>query len=77
VKFIISGLKKDAAMEEKLYTVGETAKILKVTPYTIRVWLHEGNLGGIRAGRYWRIRERDLKAFYETGTVQKVEKKGS
>ena len=58
-------------MEEKLYTVNEVAEILKIDPHTIRQWLKEGTINGIRLGRYWRIRERDLKELYETGTARK------
>jgi excisionase family DNA binding protein len=48
---------------EKVYSPEETAKALGVHPETIRQWLRSGKLGGIKAGRLWRVRESDLEAF--------------
>jgi excisionase family DNA binding protein len=50
---------------EKVYTPEEAAEALKVTPKTIRIWLRTGQIGGIKVGRLWRVRERDLEAFLE------------
>jgi excisionase family DNA binding protein len=44
-------------MNEKLYRVSEVAALFEVTPATVRIWLNEGILQGIKIGRghYWRI----------------------
>jgi excisionase family DNA binding protein len=48
------------AMEEKIYTVEEAAERLGVHAETIRRWLRNGELKGIRFKRIWRIKESDL-----------------
>jgi len=50
-------------MAESLLTPERAAQLLAVRPKTIRDWLKRGRLKGVRAGRLWRIRERDLEAF--------------
>jgi excisionase family DNA binding protein len=50
---------------EKLLTPEEAAERLAVSPKSIREWLRQGKLKGVRAGRLWRIRERDLEAFLD------------
>jgi len=50
-------------MSEHLLTPERVAQLLAVRPKTIRDWLKRGRLKGIRAGRLWRIRERDLESF--------------
>ncbi len=52
-------------MVEKLLTPEEVAEHLAVSPKSIRKWLREGKLRGVRVGRLWRIRERDLEAFLD------------
>jgi excisionase family DNA binding protein len=37
------------------YTVDEMAVILRFSPRTIREWLRNGRLEGVRCGRIWRI----------------------
>ena len=56
-------------MEEKLLTPKEVASILAVSPKSVREWLLQGRLKGVRVGRLWRIRKRDLDAFLDP-TVQ-------
>jgi excisionase family DNA binding protein len=43
----------------------EIAERLNVGPATVRKWLREGKLKGVRAGRLWRVKENDLQAFLE------------
>ncbi len=45
----------------------EAAEILGVNLGTVRRWLREGKLKGVKVGRLWRITEEDLKAFIEAG----------
>ncbi|MCG0278535.1 MAG: helix-turn-helix domain-containing protein [Thermanaeromonas sp.] len=50
---------------DRLLTPEEAAEILAVSPKSIREWLRQGKLKGVKAGRLWRIRERDLEAFLD------------
>ncbi|MDK2784542.1 MAG: hypothetical protein PWQ41_1294 [Bacillota bacterium] len=52
-------------MAERLLTPEEVAERLAVTPRSVRIWLRQGKLKGVKAGRLWRIRERDLEAFLD------------
>lgn len=51
---------------EKLLTPKDAAEILSLSPVTIKKWLWQGKLKGIKVGSVWRIRESDLKAFLKT-----------
>jgi excisionase family DNA binding protein len=44
-------------MNERLYKVSEVAKLFDVTPATVRIWLNDKTLRGIKIGKghYWRI----------------------
>jgi excisionase family DNA binding protein len=44
-------------MTERLYKVDEVAKLFEVKPDTIRVWLRDGTLRGVKIGKghYWRV----------------------
>jgi excisionase family DNA binding protein len=53
-------------MVEKVYSPEEAAKALGVHKETIRQWLRSGQLGGVKVGRLWRVRERDLQKFLQT-----------
>jgi excisionase family DNA binding protein len=50
---------------ERLLTPEEAARILAVSPKSVREWLRQGKLKGVKVGRLWRIRERDLEAFLD------------
>ncbi len=50
-------------MAERLLTLEEVAERLAVAPKTIRDWLREGKLKGLKVGKLWRVREQDLEAF--------------
>lgn len=52
-------------MPDKLLTPEEVAERLVMSPKTIRDWLRKGKLKGVKTGKLWRIRERDLEAFIE------------
>ena len=47
---------------DKLLTLKETAKILRVSTRTIMRYLKAGKLKGSKAGQ-WRIKESDLEKF--------------
>ena len=51
---------------EKLYTVEEVAEYLALNPATVRVYLRDGELQGIKLGpRQWRVKESALQAFVD------------
>lgn len=48
-------------MPEELYTVPQIAQMFQVTPYTVRVWLREGDMRGIKVGNgRWRVSRQEL-----------------
>ncbi len=46
-----------------LYSVTATAKLLKVSPRTVRRWIEKGDLTVYRFGRQIRITDSDLVTF--------------
>jgi excisionase family DNA binding protein len=50
-------------MPEEALTPEKVAQLLAVRPKTIRDWLKRGRIKGFKAGRLWRIREKDLETF--------------
>ncbi|MBT9173671.1 MAG: hypothetical protein DDT21_02075 [Syntrophomonadaceae bacterium] len=52
-------------MAERLLTPQQAAERLAVSPKSVRGWLRQGKLRGVRAGSLWRIRESDLEAFLD------------
>jgi excisionase family DNA binding protein len=50
-------------MVERLITPEDAANRLAVSKTTILDWLRSGQLKGVKAGRLWRLRERDLAEF--------------
>lgn len=57
---------------ERLLKPEEVAELLAVTPKSIRQWLREGRLRGIRAGRLWRVRPEDLDEFIHVHATVKI-----
>jgi excisionase family DNA binding protein len=53
-------------MTEKLLTPEDAAKILVVEAETVRSWLRDGKLKGVKMGRLWRVRESDLAEFLKS-----------
>ncbi len=47
----------------KYYTIPEAAELFKVTAQTVRAWIKQGKLTGIRIGRPIYIPEESLKLF--------------
>jgi excisionase family DNA binding protein len=54
---------------ERLLTPREAAKIVAVTPRTIKEWLRRGELAGIKIRHMWRIRASDLERFIQQGSA--------
>ena len=48
---------------EELLTVGDVCKRLKMHQDTVREYLRDGRLKGIKIGRRWRVKEKDLQEF--------------
>lgn len=46
---------------EKLYTPSEVAELFQVTQYTIREWLKDGTLTGVKIGSRWRIPQSSIE----------------
>jgi excisionase family DNA binding protein len=46
-----------------LYKPEEAADLLKVSPETVRLWLKEGELKGLKVGTSWRVKQEDIEAF--------------
>ncbi len=47
------------------YTVQEVARMLRITPQTVRTYIKEGKLQGKRVGRPLLITEENLNSFLE------------
>jgi excisionase family DNA binding protein len=58
-------------MPEVFLTVKEVAHKLSIKPKTVRKWLREGKLKGVKLGRLWRIREADIDKLAETGLIER------
>lgn len=56
---------KEGDKRMEMYTPDEVADILKVKDRTIRQWLRDGKLKGVKIGTHWRIMEEDLQDFIE------------
>lgn len=56
-------------MSEKLLSPEQAAEQLGVTPNTVRTWLRDGSLKGIKLGKkIWRIKESELLDFINRET---------
>ena len=52
----------------QLLTLGEVAKRINVHPETVRRWLKEGRIRGIRIGRDWRFDPDDIDRLIQGST---------
>ncbi len=62
---------------DKLLTSEQVSKILQVHTFTVLKYLKAGKLKGIKLGRVWRIRERDVERFLEERSIASKEPKKS
>jgi excisionase family DNA binding protein len=53
--------------QDRLLTPEEVAERLRISHLTLGNWLRSGKLKGVKVGRLWRVRERDLEAFLDRG----------
>lgn len=56
--------------EHRLLTVREVADAMRVSTMTVYRLIKAGELGAIRVGRHFRIRESDLSAYLDAQTVR-------
>jgi putative molybdopterin biosynthesis protein len=47
-------------MEEKILTLQEAARLLKISDATLRNWIKKGKIPAFREGRAFRVRREDL-----------------
>ena len=48
---------------ERLLTVIEAAKILRLNSETVARYIREGKISAVKLGRVWRVEEKDLEEF--------------
>lgn len=56
--------------QERYLSPDEVAQRLNVKPLTVRRWLKNGNLKGLKLGRLWRVRESNLEAFLKSAEME-------
>lgn len=44
-----------------MFTVEEVARLMRVSPQTVRTWLREKKIRAVRIGRPWRIPESAIR----------------
>jgi excisionase family DNA binding protein len=59
-------------MEEEYFTPQEVAERLKLSVKTVLDYLRTGKLGGVKAGKHWRIRRVDIDAFLQPSPALRV-----
>lgn len=57
-------------LSKPLMTTHEVAELLKVSEATVRSWIHEGELRGIRLGREFRVVFKDLETFIDSHSTR-------
>jgi len=48
---------------DRLLTVNEAAKILRLNSETVARYIREGKISAAKLGRVWRVEEKDLEEF--------------
>jgi excisionase family DNA binding protein len=54
---------------ENLLAPEEAAEKLGLHTETVRKWLREKRIGGVKVGRKWRVRESDLQRFVAANAI--------
>ena len=62
---------------ERLLTPKEAAKIMAVSPRTIKEWLRRGEITGVKIRNLWRIRSSDLEKFIQQWNPESMKDKES
>ncbi|MCA1830083.1 MAG: helix-turn-helix domain-containing protein [Actinomycetota bacterium] len=55
--------------EDRLLTVGEVADVMRVSNMTVYRLIKGGQLGALRVGKNYRIRESDVSGYLSARTV--------
>jgi len=50
----------------ELLTVQEVSDILKVKLTTVRKWIRQGKIQGVKLGKSWRVEQEDLQQFIQS-----------
>jgi len=60
------------AMNDQALTPDEAARILKVSPQTVRRWLRDGSIKGTKVGggKLWRISQTTIESYLEASNQQ-------
>lgn len=48
---------------DRLMTVGEIAEFFSVTQYTVRQWINNGTLAGVKVNNKWRVARSAVVAY--------------
>ncbi len=60
------GLATGPTEHQPFLTPQEVSDLLRVSVYTVRRWIKEGNLPAYKVGRGWRIRESEVGEWLES-----------
>jgi excisionase family DNA binding protein len=52
-------------MAENMYTVAEVAAHLKLAIRTVREYILEGRIKGVKVGKEWRVPDSDLQGYID------------
>ena len=52
-------------MAEEMFTIEEVAKHLKLSIRTVRDYVREKKIKGVKVGKEWRVPDSDLQAYIE------------
>jgi excisionase family DNA binding protein len=58
-----------AAEQQPFLTPQEVSDLLRVSVYTVRRWIKEGELPAYKVGRGWRISEADLERWLSSQRI--------
>ncbi|MBA7581160.1 hypothetical protein ES708_23062 [subsurface metagenome] len=56
----------------KFYSTDEIGDILGLGQETVRLYIHQGRIHGIKIGSHWHISQKSLNQFLETGDCKKA-----
>lgn len=59
----------------KVYTLEEIVDLLHVTRRTLYTYIKEGKLKAVKIGKYWRVREDQLRDFLSGGDEPQQEER--
>lgn len=55
---------------EKYYKVTDIAEMLSTSQLTIRTYIREGKLEGIKIGREWRVPQSSIMAYIDSHKIE-------